>query len=234
MNYVLADEPGGTWPAALSLAVHGVLFALLFLGLHWQSKHPDAVVVELWSQLPEFQEPQPAVPPKVEPKPEPRPQPPARVEPKISKPDIALERQKKPAKKKEEPPLKFDNTQRIREQLAQEQRAMAARERQDVLKQFAQPSAPATPDATYVDKIRTKIKLNIVIPPDIKGNPEAVFDVVQLPTGEVLSARLRTSSGHQAYDDAVERAILKSSPLPKPDRPEQFRRELTLKFRPRE
>jgi len=61
-----------------------------------------------------------------------------------------------------------------------------------------------------------------------------IFDVVQLPTGEVLSARLRKSSGNKAYDDAVERAILKSSPLPRPDRPDQFRRELQLKFRPQE
>jgi len=33
----------------------------------------------------------------------------------------------------------------------------------------------------------------------------------------VLSARLRTSSGNRAYDEVVERAILKSSPLPRPD-----------------
>jgi colicin import membrane protein len=233
-NYALADEPGGAWPATLSLLVHAVLFALLFLGLHWQSKHPDAVVVELWSQLPVVEDPQPAAPPKAEPKPAPKRQPPVRVESKIAKPDIAVERQKKSPKKKEEPPLKFDTTQRIREQLAQEQQAMLNRERQDVIRQFAQPPSAPTLDATYADKIRTKIKLNIVVPPDIKGNPEAIFDVVQLPTGEVLSARLRTSSGHRAYDDAVERAILKSSPLPRPDRPEQFRRELQLKFRPQE
>jgi len=73
-----------------------------------------------------------------------------------------------------------------------------------------------------------------VLPPEIKGNPEAIFDVVQLPTGEVLSARLRKSSGNKAYDEAVERAILKSSPLPRPDRPEQFQRNLDLKFRPHE
>jgi colicin import membrane protein len=36
----------------------------------------------------------------------------------------------------------------------------------------------------------------------------------------------------RSYDDAVQRAILKSSPLPKPDRPEMFRRVLTLQFRP--
>ena len=185
MNYVLAEEPGRAWPATLSLLVHAALFALLFLGLHWQSKHPDAVVVELWSQLPAIEEPKPAAPPKAEPKPAPRPEPTPKVESRPSKPDIAVEREKKSAKKKEERPLKFDTTQRIREQLAQEQQALQNRERQDVIRQFTQPpAAPAPPDATYVDKIRTKIKLNIVIPLDINGNPEAIFDVVQLPTGE--------------------------------------------------
>ena len=37
-----------------------------------------------------------------------------------------------------------------------------------------------------------------------------------------------------AYDTAVERAILKSSPLPKPDKGELFERELILTFRPHE
>jgi colicin import membrane protein len=229
------EEPGGTGAAILSLLVHAVLFTVLVFGLQWQSKHPDAVVVELWSELPAF-EPPPAASPKPEVKPAPKPQAPPRVEAKPSKPDIALDREKKPAKKaKKEEPLKFDNTQRIREQLAQEQQEFRSRERQDILKQFAQPQAAApSADAGYVDKIRTKIKLNIVVPHDIKGNPEAIFDVVQLPTGEVISAKLRTSSGHRPYDDAVERAILKSSPLPRPDRPEQFKRELQLKFRPQE
>ena len=229
MSYAIpADEPGGAAPAALSLLVHGVLFAVLVFGLRWQSKHPDAVVAELWSELPAIEPPEP----KPEIKPQPKPEP--RVEQKQSKPDIAIEREKKLAKKKEEPPLKFDTTQRIREQLAQEQQALnRTRERQEALRQFAPAAAPAI-DAGYADKIRSKIKSNIVLPSEIKGNPEVIFDVVQLPTGEVLSARLRKSSGNKAYDDAVERAILKSSPLPRPDRPDQFIRELQLKFRPQE
>jgi colicin import membrane protein len=88
--------------------------------------------------------------------------------------------------------------------------------------------------AGYIDKIRAKIKGNVVLPPDLSGNPEAIFDVVQLPTGEVLSAKLRKSSGSKAYDEAVERAILKSSPLPRPDRAELFERNLVLRFRPEE
>jgi len=93
---------------------------------------------------------------------------------------------------------------------------------------------PAGPivDASYANKIKTKIRSNVVLPAGITGNPEAIFEVVQLPSGDVISARLRQSSGNRAYDDAVERAILKSSPLPRPDRPDQFARELQLKFRP--
>ncbi|HYS58834.1 MAG TPA: cell envelope integrity protein TolA [Burkholderiales bacterium] len=231
MSYAIpADEPGGAAPAALSVLVHGLLLAVLVFGLRWQSKHPDPVVAELWSELPEVQPAEPKVEPKPEVKPQPKPEP--KVEQKQPKPDIAIEREKKP--KKEERPLKFDTTQRIREQLAQEQQALnRARERQEALKQFAPPALPVG-DPRYIEKIRARIWANIIPPSDLKGNPEAIFDVVQLPTGEVLSARLRKSSGNKDYDDAVERAILKSSPLPKPDRPDQFQRELQLKFRPKE
>jgi len=260
MSYAIPRVgPGGTAPAVLSVFVHVLFFVLLYFGVSWQSKHADAVVVEIWNQLPVIEQPQPVpdiaptVEPKVEPKVEPRPEPKPelKVEPRLEpkpvpkvesapqKPDIAVEREKKRPKKerpkKEEPPLKFDTPGRIKEQLAQEQQALdRTRERQDALKAFSPPPAATAIDAGYADKIRSKIKLNIALPLDIKDNPEAIFDVVQLPTGEVLSARLRKPSGHRAYDDAVERAILKSSPLPRPDRPEQFLRDLQLKFRPHE
>ncbi len=228
MSYAIpADEPGGAAPAALSVLVHGVLFAFLVFSLHWQSKHPDPVVAELWTELPAVEPPEP----KPEIKPQPAPEP--KVEQKAAKPDIAVEREKKKPKK-EEPPLKFDDTQRIREQLAQEQQSLnRRRERQEVLKQFSPPAA-SVGDPRYIEKIIARIRPNIIPPSDLKGNPEAIFDVVQLPTGEVLSAQLRKSSGNKLYDEAVERAILKSSPLPRPDRPDQFQRELQLKFRPKE
>ena len=92
--------------------------------------------------------------------------------------------------------------------------------------------ARAKAEGDYVGKIRSKVKGNIILASDVTGNPEAVFDVVQLPTGEVLSVTLKKSSGNRAYDEAVERAINKSSPLPKPDQADIFQRQLSLKFRP--
>jgi len=107
-------------------------------------------------------------------------------------------------------------------------------EKETILEQMKRDGAAsaARADAAYIAKLKGKIKSNIVLPPDIPGNPEAIFDVLQLPTGEVISVTLRKSSAHKAYDDAVERAIRKASPLPKPDRPEQFQRNLEIKFRP--
>lgn len=94
--------------------------------------------------------------------------------------------------------------------------------------------ARAKAEGDYVAKIRAKVRGNIILATDINGNPEAIFNVTQLPTGEVLSATLSKSSGNRAYDEAVERAILKSSPLPKPDQADVFQRQLQLKFRPQD
>jgi colicin import membrane protein len=154
------------------------------------------------------------------------------------KPDIALERKKEIKKeppKKPEPKLKLDRSKDIRAQLEHETAAVGQQLDKDrILDQMRREAATAAAkaDDAYVGKLKGKIKSNIVLPPDIPGNPEAIFDVVQLPTGEVMSVKLRKSSGHKTYDEAVERAILKASPLPKPDRPEQFQRSLKITFKP--
>jgi len=112
-------------------------------------------------------------------------------------------------------------------------RAQAERESRERATQAAS-AALTRAQADWIDRIRAKIKNNIILPPDIPGNPEARFEVVQLPTGEVIDVRLAKSSGVRAYDDAVQRAILKSSPLPRPAQPELFVRTLELRFRPQE
>jgi colicin import membrane protein len=226
-------------PAALlALAVHVLLVAALMLGVHWQSRAPDVVTVELWRPPPE-----PAArpePPKAEPPAPPKPA------PRIEKPDIAIRAKPQPkptpepvAKPKPIPP-KPDETmaQRLLAEALnrEEQRRAAERERQRIEDQLQRESQAARNRAmqTWIDKIRAKIRGNIVLPPDIQGNPEALVLVTQLPTGEVLEAKLVISSGHRAYDDAVLRAILKSSPLPKPDSALLFERELKLTFRPQD
>ena len=58
------------------------------------------------------------------------------------------------------------------------------------------------------------------------------MDVVLLPGGEVLGVKTRKASAMSAWDNAVERAILKAQPLPLPPDPAMFKefRELNLKI----
>jgi colicin import membrane protein len=147
------------------------------------------------------------------------------------------EREKREAEQREAEKKKQADQRRVAEARERQQReaealkAQAEREQARVAQQ-AEAAASARAEADYIRRIQAKIKGNVVLPPDLPGNPEAVFEVVQLPTGEIIDAVLRKSSGSRAYDDAVQRAIIKSSPLPRPDRPELFQRALTLKFRP--
>ena len=216
-------ESGYSGSFALSFAIHAVLLTVIFFGVRWQSSPPQTVTVELWEPPQPVVAPKPP-PPKVEPEP-PKP------EPKIEKPEIVEKPAPKPkpeVKPKPVPPKKADDREfqrQMREQLALEQ--AAAQERQ--LKELVTSRALAA----WTDKIRAKIRGNILLPPDLVGNPEALYEVTLLPTGEVLGQpKLIKSSGHKGYDDAIERAILKSSPLPKPDPASLFQRRLELRFRP--
>lgn len=121
----------------------------------------------------------------------------------------------------------------MRAQAERESRLRAEAEREArVRAEQAATGARNRAQLDWIDKIRSRIRGNINLPPDIPGNPEAVFDVVQLPTGEIIDVKLRKSSGVRAYDEAVQRAILKSSPLPRPVPADLFQRNLELRFRP--
>jgi colicin import membrane protein len=80
----------------------------------------------------------------------------------------------------------------------------------------AKSTAPRS-DSGYIASITAKVKgtTSYSGSTDVAGNPKAEFKVEQLPTGEIISARLVKSSGIPAFDDAVEKGIIKASPLPK-------------------
>ncbi len=87
------------------------------------------------------------------------------------------------------------------------------------------------------DQISAKVRGNTRLPDNLKGNPEVRCAVRLLPTGEVQSVRVTQSSGNAAYDEAVVRAIVKSSPLPLPadrDARAAFVPELSFVHRPKE
>ena len=255
MNPTVPYEDPGKWSSLLlTVLMHGLLALALVVSVRWQTRH-ETVAVELW--VPPPPAPRPAEPVAVPKPPEPAPAP-AREPPPPAKPDIALKPDKPKPAAKPEPPKKadkpvpkqatpapnFDNLlaredqriDRIREERDRQARAeqeaeMLARAKADAQAQ-AQRTARERALASYADKVRGKIRGNLVQPPGLKGNPTVRFVVSQLPNGEVLDVRLRKASGNTLYDDAVERAIRKSSPLPLPDDRALFERELEIIYCP--
>ncbi len=256
------EEPGKKYALALTVLVHLLLLVVLFFGVQWKRSKPEVYEVELWSPTPRPATQVVPLPPPPEPEVKPQPKPEPKVEPPPpKKPDIVVKEEKKkpeppkpepkkpeppkPEPKKPEPPKpeakpqpKFDFSKELANETSQLKSSAKA---QATAQQMANAAAAEAEQrasankrgvADYANKIRVRVRSNIALPPSIQGNPEAVFMVDQLPTGEVLDVRLKRSSGNTALDAAIERAIRRSSPLPRPDDPSQFKRELEIKYRP--
>ena len=195
--------------------------------------------------------PEPAPPPPRIETPPPPPKPDIAMKEKIEKPKPV---EKKPVEKKDlvkkeqeqkERKEKERKEKELKEQELKEQKARVAaevaqlqREQQEANARIQAKAAQAAAQsrlsneiAEYKAKILAKIRRNIVMPPDLPGNPVVEFDVTLLPGGDILDVRLRASSGFAAFDSAVERGIFLSKPLPLPPDPALFPkfRDLSVK-----
>jgi len=252
-----AGDRSSLWAGLLSVLAHAGLVLALVLGVSWRNAPDQPVQAEIWTQLPE---------PTLAPQPERVVEAPPKDEaPPVRKPDIAIKaakpkpdpkQAKLPSAKVEQKRRELEKRQQ-REQreaarraleqelLHEEKMAMAAELEQVQLRRqraetqartTAQLKAMALRDAQ--DRIRLKIRGLLRIPEGIKGNPEVVYVVRLFPNGEIMGTPEKLqSSGHLAYDAAVEVAILKASPLPLPagaGLAADFREGLELRFRPRE
>ena len=86
--------------------------------------------------------------------------------------------------------------------------------------------------AGYQDAIRSRIRSRIRFDPArAPSNPEVIYIVEQLPTGQISRIELQKASGIEEWDVAVRRAIEASDLLPKAD-DGSVERRLELRFRP--
>jgi len=237
------SEPYKFPAGVLALAVHGVFFALIYFGVNWRTDPPLGMVVDIWDSLPA-----PVGPAKAELPPVPQMESPKPVEtPKVAEPvvppkaEIELADKKRPKIKSPEPAkavaikpvqVKKTGSTQVDPQVLAAQAAQAELDRA----RAAQDAAIGKMVAEYKLKIISKIKRNIVMPPDVPDDAETIFDVTLLPGGEVMNARLAKPSGDAAWDSAVERGILRAHVLPLPPEGALFNkfRDLHLTFRPKE
>lgn len=256
MNAAIYSEPYKLPAGILAVAVHGAFFALLYFGFTWQTLSPATMSVELWRSLPDDAAVAVALPSVAPPaklkieKITPPAQPEEVVKPEIvlpeKKPDTHLaeqqaarEKAERVAREKAEQVAREKVERVAREKVERVAREKAERVARDEAERVAreraeQAAAIGRVVDEYTGKIVSKIRRKIVMPPDVADDARAEFLVTLLPGGTVLSAKLTRSSGHAAYDNNVERAILSSQPLPLPTDVAMFNRfrELNLVFRP--
>lgn len=188
-------------------------------------------------------EPVPAPAPVAE-TPAPAPPQPAPPPPPVEKPAIVVE--KAPAKPVEPPKPAADpdkakmareeaelkrldkemRAKEAREKAVQAQREQAEEQRLEKLQRDAEAKLKADAQAAQAnlikgasDRITAKIRENTIVPASVTSAIAVVVRFVLLPDGSVLDGSIHvvSSSGNPVYDEAVQRAIVASQPLPMPD-----------------
>lgn len=186
---------------------------------------PDIALKEAEKKKPEPKHEQPKPEPekkpekKPEPKPDPKPAPEKKAEPKPPMSDLDK--------------MLAKEDQRVREvknRAVQDKQAADLNAKLDAVLSNA---SNGRAQADWVNRISQKVRSNFVLPPGVTGDPQLVFRIQILPSGEILGEpRLVSNTGNASLEEAVRRAILKSSPLPKPEKNEVFQRELNFNFYP--
>jgi colicin import membrane protein len=204
-------------------------------------------------------------PPKPEVQPEPKPTPPpppakAKPDNTAAKVDIAVEKQKRKeaedkakeeAKAKREAKLKEakEKAEAAKEKKAEEAKKAEERHQEEVKRLRGLADATGTPadtgkvvkaaapSASYLGKLRAKVKPNIVFSDtqllSVVGNPAAEVEVTCSPSGQIIGAKLSVSSGNAAWDQAVLNAVEKTGSLPR-DESGNVPNKIAFLFRPRD
>lgn len=135
------------------------------------------------------------------------------------------ERRRIEAQKKREEDIRRqrEENERLRRELEAEQRReeLEAEERRFAARNSAEMAA-------YQFAIAQKIRRNWAVPASAGPETKCSVRVTQLPGGDVVGVNIISCNGDDAVRRSVEAAIRRSSPLPEPEDPDLFDRNLTL------
>jgi len=149
--------------------------------------------------------------------------------------EVELERKRVAAEKKRQ-----DDIERKRKENELARQLAIAKEAEDLrLRELAEEEvrlAAMNSDAmaSYQFALKQKIMRNWVAPASAQPGIECVVDVRQSPGGDVMSVMVGICNGDAAVRRSIEAAVLKASPLPKPQNRNLFRRDLRITFKPEE
>lgn len=210
-----------------SLIAHLGLVAFLVIGISWNSSTPAGIEVELWDSTQQVETP---------------PAPELKTEMKEEAPDIAVK--KKPVEKEPPKPVKAAPPKEVPKKVeapkpaaltpAQIKANAEADKRREA--NIASLRGMASNDGGtggsvgsgvggggnappgWSDKVIKKVRANITFNADsFKGNKQTVIQLRLAPDGAILSRTMTSSSGDNAWDQAVLNAIDATQSLPRDD-----------------
>jgi colicin import membrane protein len=223
---------------SFSLVVHLGLLAFLMIGISWNTSTPSGVEVELWDATPQVQMPATPAPelkteikeeaadivvkkkpiekepPKKEvvketPKPVPaiKPAPPKEVPKKVEPPALTPAQIKANAE-----------ANKRREANIASLRGLAANDGGTGGSVGSGVGGGGNAPPGWSDKVIKKVRANITFNADsFKGNKQTIIQVKLAPDGAILTRVMSSSSGDNAWDQAVLSAIDATQSLPKDD-----------------
>lgn len=232
----------------LALAIHGLLFFILYFSVQWRSQSFYGIEAEIWTTLPSLEISQSTTTVSLP------------IEHLQQEHDIAIATRDKfkqlRDKQKSRLASASENNKSQKNAVSLENRAHVQRLQklkveQDRAAQLARLRQVATESGNtgiqgtgsgmgdievthYIEKVKNRVRPNIFFDIDsIIGNPTAVVEVELAPDGLLLNKRLIKSSGNIAWDTEVLSALERSSPLPR-DKNGKAPPNFTITFRPRD
>ncbi len=139
------------------------------------------------------------------------------------------ERKRQEAERKREEDIRRqrEENERLRRELEAEQRVqeLEAEERRFAARSSAEMAA-------YQFAIAQKVRRSWAVPASAGPDTKCSVRVTQLPDGTVTGINIISCNGDDAVRRSVEAAINKASPLPLPENPDLFDRNLTINLTP--
>ena len=144
---------------------------------------------------------------------------------------IAREKQLEEQRRLEEIKRQEDIRRQREENERERQRLEAEQRRQALAAEEAAMAARSGPEmARYAAMIQNAVQRNWIRPATAPDDLRCSVRVSQLPNGEVTSVRVLSCNGNDAVVRSVEQAVYRASPLPLPENPLLFSRDMRLNF----
>ncbi len=160
--------------------------------------------------------------------------------------EIRLRKEEEAHRKEEESRRKQEEARRLEQEAkeAEDQRQKQIKRLKSLGATSSGPVDPVNestgggkPSDSYLGRLRARVKPNITFSETqlqtVRGNPAAEVEVICSPSGQIVGMKLTQSSGNDAWDQAVLKAIEKTGTLPR-DENGKIPSKIPFVFRPRD